>query len=157
MRSVVILAAFAAALAACSNPAEQEAAKEETKPAPRPFNLHCVGMKRNYMSAAPLTDLLPPQSFDDTFRIDLAARSWCSGSCEAIHKIAHFDDREISLFLDTQQNSLRTITLNRLTGEFRDNDMIGTRDGATASTTLTSAKCDVQPFSGFPPPPKPKF
>jgi hypothetical protein len=106
------------------------------------FDLDCSGMMHGWSGGQ-------PDSWKETFRIDLAANRWCRGPCGVTFPIGTVSDDRISLS-DSHSatggpKGVETV-IGRMDGEIRERLMMGT---PSQSMTVIEGFCTKAPFSGF--------
>ena len=112
------------------------------------FDLHCTGTNTKVGGNS------PPSPWWNWFKIDLDTMEYCSVGCQsepAVEPIKSVTSETIVL-TDTDDSiqqigfaSINKITLNRVTGQVRWENVIG------SVHTIAQGACTPGPFTGFPP------
>lgn len=106
------------------------------------FNLVCSGTVRT----GPLGLVMPEAGGDPieiTYRVDLDARLWCSGPCDATERLDTVFEGVIVLRDQHYPAGSNTIMITPSTGRFSDTRV------EWNSATLISGTCVRAPFTGF--------
>lgn len=133
-RSAIILAAVLATPAT---------AAEQSK-----FDLRCTGTLATKSMVRDTSE-----SYEDHYRIDLAARKWCESECKALHDIEQLQPTQITL---TSKED-KTPGDSSLTSNFIDRETGAHHALSTSDNRLTGpiilkweGTCAKEAFSGFP-------
>lgn len=111
------------------------------------FNVVCDGTGGGYDVSGPgLKALAPPSHFSRVFRIDLAAKRWCTGPCETTKPINEVRPEAIVLDWNAKLGAETdyVLVLNREDGTIFERMRTGT------SALIYSGNCAKAAFTGFP-------
>ena len=118
-------------------------------------NLLCVGQVN------PQGAFGQAKPFEETYRIDYAAKKWCVGDCKYVLPIVDMSDENILLSKTSLGGLSMIVLVSRVKGTLDIMSSKKWEDGTTTNSSV-SASCTPQPFTGVvaPPPgprPVPKF
>ena len=100
------------------------------------FNLVCSGTQTEGPPEGPRTG----RAFEQTYRVDLTARRWCSGECDESVDIERITDRELVLSRSKNEHT----KLNRESGNLEVVRLTGDH------AVMRFGQCKRRPFTGLP-------
>jgi hypothetical protein len=110
------------------------------------FDLNCSGQSNHLtgMSTKPIDE---PQTWADTFKVDLAHGKFCEGDCKTVETIYSVTPTQIILreYADDGGDGL-----NRVNGAYLSERYNGDPQRLRTIKTVVVAQCKAVPFTGLP-------
>jgi hypothetical protein len=104
------------------------------------FNLVCKGVSRTFTGASSEP---PEQPWSRTYRVDLKERSYCSGSCAEVKRLAAIEPDKLKF----EDNGEGVASVDRISGQLT---AVFSPVGERYSANTVSAYCSRAEFSGLP-------
>lgn len=113
---------------------------------PTQFDLVCRGQQRDQPTG-------PSREYERHYRLDLAAKRWCSDECKSAFPIEAVTLDMITIRSNILESGHKGVDvdhrISRVTGEVTDN--VSSSIGGTLVYQGRKGSCERAPFSGFPP------